>query len=171
MNRSDMCTAGGHLLIKIKGGKNMKVRAFVLGVSFLLSASTGFASDASVLGRWKTAEEKAVVEISACGEQLCGKIVSLKEPLYTDAKEGALGKPKLDHKNPVATLQKRPVLGMQLLEGFTPTGERTWGHGTIYDAENGKTYKCNMKLTSQNKLELRGYIGISLIGRTEVWTR
>ena len=50
-------------------------------------------------------------------------------------------------------------------------GGNTWAKGTIYDPEDGKTYKCKMTLTDPKTLGVRGYIGISLIGRTTVWTR
>jgi uncharacterized protein (DUF2147 family) len=48
---------------------------------------------------------------------------------------------------------------------------KSWENGEIYDPESGKTYSCNMKMETADKLNIRGYIGISLIGRTEVWTR
>jgi len=138
----------------------------------LLSTSTVFAaSTKSVLGTWNTEENKAKVEIYQCAEKLCGKITWLKEPLYTEVKEGPVGKPKLDNNNPRAELKNRPRIGLQLMEGFVSSGENDWDSGTIYDPENGKTYKCKMKMTSPAKLEVRGYIGISLLGRTSVWTR
>jgi uncharacterized protein (DUF2147 family) len=127
-------------------------------------------SDA-VLGKWSTQNGKSTVEIFACGTKLCGRIVALKSPLYTDASEGPVGTPKVDRKNPDPTLRSKPLIGFQLMEGFVSTGKGTWGDGIIYDPDSGKTYKCKMKLASPQHLEIRGYIGISLLGRTEVWTR
>jgi uncharacterized protein (DUF2147 family) len=57
------------------------------------------------------------------------------------------------------------------MTGFTPAGSGKWENGTIYDPKSGNTYACNMELEGTNTLRLRGYIGISLIGRTEVWKR
>ena len=57
------------------------------------------------------------------------------------------------------------------MKGLTAKGDKQWGNGTCYDPESGKSYKCKMKLTSPRRLELRGYIGISLIGRNFVLTR
>lgn len=148
----------------------MKVPAFL--TCFIMSAATVFAAgSATINGSWKTEENKSKVEIFQCAEKICGKITWMKEPLYTEAKEGPIGKPKLDHNNPEVSLKSRPLLGLQIMEGFTVSGDDAWANGTIYDPENGKTYKCKMKMTSPERLEVRGYIGISLIGRTAVWTR
>jgi uncharacterized protein (DUF2147 family) len=56
------------------------------------------------------------------------------------------------------------------LKGFEFTG-KSWEDGTIYDPNNGKTYSCTIKIKKANELEIRGFIGISLLGRTTVWTR
>ncbi|MDY0335364.1 MAG: DUF2147 domain-containing protein, partial [Bacteroidales bacterium] len=75
--------------------------------------------------------------------------------------------------NPDTTLQKRPLMGLQLLSGFVFDGDDEWESGKIYDPKSGKTYSCYMEFTdkSKNKLKVRGYIGISLLGRTTYWTR
>ena len=126
----------------------------------------------TALGEWKTAGEKSKVSLVPCGQnKLCGTVVWLKEPGFTDPKEGKLGAPKTDVHNPESSRRNQPVLGLKIMDGFEETGANTWGNGTIYDPESGKTYKCKMKLTSPGRLEVRGYIGISLIGRTEVWNR
>ena len=125
-----------------------------------------------VLGKWRTDGGKSMVEITASSDGgLCGRIVWLQEPLYTDPKQGPVGAAKVDRNNPDAALKSKPILGLRILEGFTATAEGLWEKGTIYDPENGKTYKCRMKLTAPDRLEVRGFIGISLIGRTTVWTR
>ena len=125
----------------------------------------------AVLGRWITAKDISNVEISRCGEKYCGQIVSLKDPTYGkgDPEEG---KPLRDRENPDDKLKARPLIGLPLLEGFTYEGDGTWKNGTIYDPENGKTYKCVMKIADDGKtLNVRGFIGFSLIGRTVVWKR
>ena len=80
------------------------------------------------------------------------------------------GKPILDKNNPDAGKQTRPVLGLVILTGFRFDTD-AWDDGDVYDPEKGKTYSCTMTLKDKNTLKVRGYIGISLIGRTEVWTR
>ena len=148
------------------------MRIVALLISFILAASTASAnSNETILGAWTTAEAKSQVEIYRCGEKICGKIVSLKEPRYTDSKDGPIGALKLDSNNPDQTLRQRPIAGLQIMDGFTPDGNGGWENGTIYDPENGKRYRCKMRLASSNRLEVRGFIGISLLGRTTVWTR
>jgi uncharacterized protein (DUF2147 family) len=77
----------------------------------------------------------------------------------------------LDKNHPDEKVRSRPVLGLTNTWGFVYKGENIWDDGSIYDPKNGNTYSCTMKLKDKNTLEVRGYIGISLIGRTDVWTR
>ena len=141
----------------------MKRNLLLLVLLFLIS---GFAwsQTLSPIGIWVNEEGKARFEIYECGDELCGKISSLKEP-YRD------GKPKLDDNNPNKKLQSRPLLGLEFLKGFEYVGHNKWDNGTIYDPESGKTYSCYMKMEGKNKMEVKGYIGFSLIGRSQNWTR
>jgi len=139
---------------------------------FLLTASTAFSADLNgILGIWKTEMDESKVEIFRCEEKICGKIIWLKNPSYTDSRDGEAGTPVIDRKNPDPALKNRPVLGLRILEGFTAEGNNTWGNGTCYDPKSGNIYRGKIHLTSPNRLELRGYIGIPLFGRTSVWTR
>jgi uncharacterized protein (DUF2147 family) len=90
-----------------------------------------------------------------------GKIVWLAEPNRD-------GKPKLDINNSDAKLRTRPVMGLLILKGFKKDGD-VYEDGTIYDPKNGKTYSCKMTLKG-NKLDVRGYVGVSMLGRTDNWT-
>jgi len=102
----------------------------------------------------------------------CGKIVWLKEPNFPKADEEA-GKPKRDRKNPDASRRNEPIKGLLMLKGFSSAEKGKWSGGTIYDPENGKTYKCQITMAADKPkvLNLRGYIGIPALGRTTVWTR
>ncbi len=94
-----------------------------------------------------------------------GKIVWLKEPNKN-------GKPKVDDKNPEAKYQNRPIIGLEILKSFTfDKSNDEWSNGTIYDPTSGKTYSCNINFKSATELKIRGYIGISLIGKTAYWTK
>jgi len=117
-----------------------------------------------VLGIWVTDDGKARIEIYKEAGKYSGKIVWLKEP------KNEKGEIKLDKENPNDELSKRPILGINLVSGFTFDGDDRWEDGEIYDPESGKTYSSHMKL-KRGKLEIRGYIGISMFGRTVVWTR
>jgi uncharacterized protein (DUF2147 family) len=92
-----------------------------------------------------------------------GKVVWLKEPLKN-------GKPKVDEMNEDEKLRTRPRLGLQVLSNFEKDGDNKYTGGTIYDPLNGKTYSCKITYKGQT-LDIRGYIGISLFGRTTVWSR
>src|SRR5437667_87038 len=84
---------------------------------------------------------------------------------------GRENQPKVDLKNPDEKLNGRPIIGMELMQGFKHDSDNLWTGGTIYDPESGTTYKCKLTLAAPDKLEVRGFVGISLFGRTTVWTR
>jgi uncharacterized protein (DUF2147 family) len=120
----------------------------------------------AIVGVWKNGEGTGMIKIYKNGEKYQGKIVWLKEP--NDPETGA---PKLDKNHPDEANHTRPVLGLVNAWGFEYKGKNVWDGGKIYDPKNGSTYSCTMKLKKENSLEVRGYIGVSLIGRTDTWTR
>ena len=119
----------------------------------------------AILGEWYNASKEAKIEIFKENNKYFGRLSWLKEP---DDEEG---KPKVDIENPDKKLQNRPLLGLVILRDFIYDGKNVWSDGRIYDPKSGKDYKCKMTLTKDNKLDVRGYIGISLFGRTETWTK
>ena len=141
-------------------------------ISILLAAvffsSITFAQEDAdkIVGVWKNGEGTGMVKIYKNGDHYQGKIVWLKEPIDPET-----GKPKLDKNHPVDSVRNRPVIGLINTWGFVYKGEKTWEDGKIYDPKNGNTYSCTIKLKNENTLDVRGYIGISLIGRTDTWTR
>ncbi|HEY6871861.1 MAG TPA: DUF2147 domain-containing protein [Geobacteraceae bacterium] len=148
----------------------MKLSAFLLPV--LLAATTAFgASPDDILGPWKTVGDRSEVELFRCGDKICGKVAWLMNANYMNSKDGPVGTPKVDRKNPDPTLRTRPIIGLQVIEGLAPAGDNRWDHGLCYDPESGNTYKCKARLASPERLEVRGFIGISLFGRTYVLTR
>jgi uncharacterized protein (DUF2147 family) len=122
--------------------------------------------ESDILGVWFNEEKDAKVEIYKENGMVYGKVVWLEEPNEPDT-----GLPKLDDENQNEELRSRPVMGLLLVKDFNYEGEGLWEDGDIYDPKNGKTYSCYMKLESMDKLKVRGFIGISLIGRTTYWTR
>jgi uncharacterized protein (DUF2147 family) len=132
---------------------------------FLLGAHLAPAdAQTSPQGWWLDQTGKAGILIAPCGDKLCGNIEWLKAPL------DAQGQPKLDIHNPQAALQSRPICGLSMLGGFAPDGSGGWTGGWVYDPESGKTYKGQMHSAADGTLHLRGYLGIPMLGRTEVWT-
>jgi len=77
----------------------------------------------------------------------------------------------VDRENPDPARRNQPILGLVILRDFAFVKDGLWENGMIYDPENGKDYKCKMTLESPDVLNVRGFIGISLIGRTDTWTR
>ncbi len=121
-----------------------------------------------ILGKWLNEDKDAHIEIFMKGDKYFGKLVWIKTP-----NDPETGKPKLDKHNPDPELQKRPSLGLELLTNFVFDDDE-WEDGEIYDPKTGKTYSCYMEFPDEdnlNNLKIRGYIGISLLGKTTYWTR
>jgi uncharacterized protein (DUF2147 family) len=106
------------------------------------------------------------VEIYKNGGKYQGKLVWLKIP--NDEKTG---KPRTDINHPNEANHQRPLMGLVNLWGFEHKGKNVYENGRIYDPKNGKEYKCVMTLQDADHLDVRGFIGISMIGRTDKWTR
>ena len=125
------------------------------------------APSASPVGVWATEGEKSHVQIEACGDTLCGSIIWLKEPLTDQGKE------KTDINNPDPALRERKILGLALLSGFVPEKDdpNMWDQGKIYNPEDGKTYSCKLTIVDGKTMKVRGYVGMPLLGKTQVWTR
>lgn len=145
-----------------------KVLSLVFIVAFSISSLNLSAQNKAdrVLGKWLNEDGDAHVEITEQDGVFSGKLVWLKFPIDDET-----GKPKLDKKNPDETLRTRPTLGLKMLSGFKYNSKnQEWSGGEIYDPKSGKTYSCYMKFDDSGKLKIRGYIGISLIGKTTYWT-
>jgi len=119
----------------------------------------------ALVGVWEPGHGKAKVKITRVGSKYYGKIVWLKEPTFED------GAKKTDRNNPDPKMHETPLLGYKILKDFEYIGDDTWENGTIYDPENGSLYSCTIKMKNKNTLDVRGYIGVSMIGRTDTWTR
>ena len=150
----------------------MKSLSFVLFLGSILfwTGTTSFRAlpdnPDAIVGDWKTGEGTAVVRIYKNGAKYQGKIVWLKEP-----NDPATGQPKLDRNHPDEASRSRPIMGLVNLWGFNYAKENSWEDGKIYDPKNGKTYSCKIKMVNPTTLEVRGFIGVSLIGRTDTWTK
>ena len=138
-----------------------------LGASVLVTGALASAQAlAQPVGLWNTEDNQGQVEVSRCGDTLCGELVWLAEPMNSD------GQPKLDQHNPDVSLRNRPVQGLRILWGMQPAGDaQTWENGKVYDPESGKTYQGKITLDGPDVLKLRGFVGAPLFGRTSTWTR
>jgi uncharacterized protein (DUF2147 family) len=123
---------------------------------------------AGITGKWKTIDDetgkaKSIVEIYEENGSYSGKIVKLfREP--NEEQNPNCDKCTGDKKD-------KPITGMQILSGLKKDGDK-WSGGDILDPKNGKTYSCKAELAENGaKLKLRGFIGFSLLGRTQTWIR
>jgi uncharacterized protein (DUF2147 family) len=145
----------------------MTSKIFIFSVFLMVFAVAAFAQTEAdaIVGVWESGNGKARIKIDKANDKFNGRIVWLREP------NDEAGKPKLDKNNPEEALRSKPLLGYSMLKGFSYQGEKKWEDGTIYDPESGSTYSCTITMTDENTLDVRGYIGVSLFGRTDVWKR
>ena len=150
---------------------------------FIFSFSIQASEPDDILGFWFANEGKSKIEIYKCESKYCGRIVWLKEPTYpANDEKGMAGLVKIDRENESVDLRSRPIVGLEVVtdlvfdktseyhdEGEAP--EARWTRGRIYDPRSGKMYKCNMALKNPMQLEVKGYVGIPLFGRTVTWIR
>lgn len=119
----------------------------------------------TVIGKWKTIDdvtgkEKGVVEIYEKNGKIYGKIVEIIEVEHRDKKCSLC----------VGEDKNKPILGLTFIKGLKKDGDQ-YNDGQVLDPKNGKLYKCYITLVGKDKLKIRGYIGISLFGRTQYWYR
>lgn len=135
------------------------------GVWLGLVATSAFA--ASPVGLWYAEGGAAEVQIFPCSDALCGKVVWLRSPLNEDGCE------LRDDNNPDLNFRNRSIVGLEVLTGLKPEDDvgTVWSGGAIYNPTSGRTYSCKARMEGDNKLFLRGYFGIQLLGRTTTWTR
>lgn len=146
--------------------------ALPLLATSLYAEDSSETTDTGIQGVWQTQKQEdenrtAHVQISNCDDnpqQLCGKIIALEEPIDPET-----GKPKLDKKNPDESLRSRPIMGVQMLKGFSKEDENTYTGGTIYSPRTGKTYESKIHLTKEGVLEVIGYV--FFFSKTQEWTR
>ena len=132
-------------------------KAFV--ASFFLSFTAGWAAPPGLAGDWMT-PHGSVVRVQRCGGAICLTLVKVASDV----------KVTTDKLNPDAALRTRPLCGLRIGDGFQPQGDSAASGGKLYDPQAGKTYSGKIAIDGET-LRLRGYIGVSLFGRSEVWNR
>jgi uncharacterized protein (DUF2147 family) len=116
-----------------------------------------------VNGTWLTQAGDARVRVTKCGGGICGVIVWLRDPVNP-----ATGRPQVDDKNPNPSLAKRPMIGLPLFSGMSPSAPGKWS-GQIYNADDGGSYASNVSLTGPDSLKVEGCVGALCGG--ENWSR
>lgn len=137
--------------------------AYLFGILTLFASAAAVAGTgmAAATGIWLTADEDGYVQIYEKNGKLYGLTVGSPDE----------ERPRKDVHNPDADMRDRDLLGIDVLKRFEYVGDLRWEDGRAYDPNNGKTYKANMWLEGPHTLKLRGYIGFSMFGRTDTWTR
>ena len=120
-------------------------------------------SPQSIIGTWLSESRDGKILIYQSGNKFFGKLIGGNK-LYDEK-----GNQRKDIFNPDEQLKKRPLLNLIILSDFIYSDGK-WKQGHVYDPNNGKLYNAALTLKS-NQLEIRGYVGISLFGRSTVWTR
>ena len=131
---------------------------------FCITAMTSMQSQ-SVIGKWKTiddatGEAKSIVEVFSKSGKIYAKVVDILDPA---TKNNLCKQCSGEDKN-------KPIIGLTIIKGLSKDGSE-YNSGEILDPKNGKLYKCALTLESKDKLKVRGYIGFSLLGRTQYWHR
>jgi uncharacterized protein (DUF2147 family) len=139
----------------------MKLKSLLIFVLFFCQISFS----QTILGRWKTIDdetgmEKGIVEIYEHKGKIYGKIIDILEH---DKKHLKCEKCEGDDKN-------KPILGLVIIKGLSKDGN-VYSGGRVLDPKTGKLYHCKITLDGKDKLIVRGYIGISLFGRSQTWIR
>ncbi|MEL7537790.1 MAG: DUF2147 domain-containing protein [Pseudomonadota bacterium] len=116
----------------------------------------------ALVGIWINSDSDGLIQLERRGERYFGKIVG--------ATDGSQDTARKDRNNPDPALRNRPLLGMTMMGEYRFDGKR-WSDGWIYDPDNGKRYRSRLTLRSDGQLEVRGFVGAPLFGRTQIWER
>jgi uncharacterized protein (DUF2147 family) len=141
------------MAVVLKG--NWKMRGALAGAAALLAVSglAGGAEASEATGVWRMDNGKVTVRVSRCGANLCGTVVGLRKP--RDDK----GRPRRDKENPNPALRERPVIGLTILSNMRSGGNGYWT-GTIYNPDDGRTYRSEMKLQNANTMRVDGCVAV-----------
>ena len=132
----------------------------ILSLTLLLLSISLFSQNGDALiGTYMTDKNEGMVEITKKGTKYYGILTWTKTP------------GKLDSNNPDDKQKTDKLAGKEILKDFVFDGKDLWHNGTIYDPKNGKTYSCKITRDDKGNLNVRGYIGVSMLGRTTFWVK
>jgi uncharacterized protein (DUF2147 family) len=145
----------------------MRRNGIAICILMMIAISPAIISAQSITGLWQTVSEdgvaKSEVRIWKSGDEYMGRVAEIYRKDKRDARctECDRDDPRYNEK----------VLGMTIIKGLEKTGENMWENGTILDPQNGNVYKCKMRINDDGDLVVRGFVGISLVGRSQTWKR
>lgn len=137
-----------------------RITVSLMAAAITLASVLGLASAAEALNgtSWRTASGNGIVRMEPCdGNRLCGVITRVMgSPVTTDAR------------NPDPALRARPLVGVRILTGFTPNGPGRWTGGRIYNPEDGRSYRSELRTLPNGTLEVKGCVGP--VCQDQIWT-
>lgn len=122
-------------------------------------------STTDIVGTWLDASGDGGIELKACGQGICGRIVWLKQP------KDPQGRPMLDALNKDAAKRSTPLCNLQLIGGGTRRPDGGLERGWIYSPEDGARYDVDIVRIDQDRLKVHGYLGVKFLGETFTWRR
>ncbi|MFM2186732.1 MAG: DUF2147 domain-containing protein [Burkholderiaceae bacterium] len=150
----------------MKAARNWALGIMLVGMAAALPGVSQ--AQTTPVGLWKTIDddtkaEKSLVRITESGGTLAGRVERLLDPTKQDSKCEKCADAR----------KNQPILGMTIINGVRANDDKTlWEGGEILDPNNGKTYKVRLKpVESGQRLEVRGFIGAPMLGRTQTWIR
>jgi len=138
----------------------IKLLPALLVIIVFILAAVGARAATPLEGLWLTQNERSVIQVKECDQGLCGYIYWIIE-----------GGMQTDAKNPEESLRNRPMCGLPILWGMEKDNETEWEDGKIYKADDGDIYDADVELLDDGTLKVRGYMGLSLFGKTQIWHR
>lgn len=136
----------------------------MLAISTMFALASYSQHADQVLGQWLSEDKDGKIEVCKTGDKYFGKLIWASKMYEADGKTS-----RKDEKNSDPALRSRNLKDLVLLSNFI-YDDGVYTDGKIYDPKSGKTYSCKMTMSGE-KLNIRGYVGLSILGRTTVWTR
>lgn len=132
---------------------------FVL-ILLLIPVSAMAETPDPAMGLWLTQNERSVIQITPCEAGICGSVYWIID-----------GGMQTDANNPDEAKRSAPLCGLPILWGFEKQRAGTWSNGNIYKADDGDLYSANLETQEDGTLKVRGYLGVSWLGKTQIWSR
>jgi len=140
------------------------MKKLLVALSLLFPMSLNAETPDPVTGLWLTQNERSVIEVKPCdqgqGASICGNIYWIIE-----------GGMQADTNNPDESKRSTPMCGLPILWGFEKERAGVWESGNIYKADDGDLYSADLDLQDDGTLKVRGYLGVSWLGKTQIWSR
>jgi len=140
--------------------KKLLLAASLLIATSLIPHTANANENDPAIGYWLTENGRAVINMNQCGQELCGTVYWIIE-----------GGMEFDEKNPVSEMRTRKICGLQVVNGLEKEADGEWENGNIYKADDGDTYSADVNVQQDGTLKVRGYLGVSWLGKTQIWKR